>query len=220
MKTIDHLINKNVYYLGSNYEYFKHISRFFAIQRCKSIFISNKKEAISSIDRELGNMRAISYSYHVIFEDHQNYMKTITRILKNREEPDILLISFKADFEHDAEDGKNPMLEAGDEQINVLLNHYIANTVKTINRFADIYRKKGKGTIASIVTDSSSNPLENIFSGFINTYILSLNEQIIKEGHSGIQCKVFYKKSENISYERFVTKFAYLIASKKTVIRL
>ncbi len=220
MKTIDHLMNKNVFYLGSNYEYFKHISRFFAVQRCKSVFISNKKEAITSIDRELGNMRATSYAYHVIFEDHVNYMKTIRRILKNREEPNILLISFKSEFEKDSESDQNPLLDATEEEVDVLVNHYISNIIKTINLFTNAYKALGQGIIASFVTDTSSNPLENYFAEFINTYILSLNEQLKKEGHSGIKCKVFYKKSENISYDRFVTKLAHHLATKKTIIKL
>jgi hypothetical protein len=220
MKTIEHLINKNVFYLGSNYEYFKHISRYFAVQRCKSVFISNKKEAMQSIDRELGNMRAISYSYHVIFDDHTNYMKSINRILKNREDPDMLFLGFKSEFEVDSESDRNPLIDATDEEVDTLINFYITNNIKTINLFVDKFKKLGKGTIASIVTDQSSNPLEQLFAEAVNTYLMTLKNQLDKEGYKNILVKIFYKKSKNISYDKFVQKFTNNLISKKSIINL
>lgn len=218
MKTIENLINKNVYYLGNNYEYFKHISRYLATQRCKSVFISDKKEAIASIDRELGNMRATSYSYHVDFADQPKYLKTVGRVLKSRETPDILFISFKPEFESD-EYSENPMLSASDEQIDLFTTIFFTNVLKTIQLFLECFIQNGKGTIATITTDESTNPLEKAFAEQINHYLLNLNEELKKSGYAHIQCKIFKRKGQ-IPYERFVAKLTKALDGKRSVITM
>ncbi|MBN2434813.1 MAG: hypothetical protein JXK07_06055 [Spirochaetes bacterium] len=219
MKTIDHLINKNVYYLGNNYEYFKHISRFFALQRCKSIFISNKKEAITSIDRELGNMRATSYAHYVQFNDTEKYIKNLTRILKNGDTPDYLIISFKPEFEN-FEEGSMPLLNSDKDSIEEIINFYVTNTVLTVKYFLELMVAQGKGKIINITTDTSTNPLERTLFSYLDSHILAVGEDLKSNGYSQIDCKVMHKRASAISYDRFVQKLSNALISSKNIIRL
>ncbi|MDA3899778.1 MAG: hypothetical protein PF637_04585 [Spirochaetes bacterium] len=219
MKTIDHLINKNVFYLGNNYEYFKHISRYFAMQRCKSVFISNKKEAITSIDRELGNMRATSYAHYMQFDNTEKYIRNLTRILKNADTPDYLIISFKPEFENFPE-ATMPLINSEKEYYQEIIDFYITNTVLTLKYFMEIFIAQGKGKIINITTDTSANPLEKVAASYLDSHILAIGEDLKKNGYSQIDCKVAHKRSSGISYDRFVQKLSNALASQKSIIRL
>jgi hypothetical protein len=85
-------------------------------------------------------------------------------------------LGFKSEFEVDSESDRNPLIDATDEEVDTLINFYITNNIKTINLFVDKFKKLGKGTIASIVTDQSSNPLEQLFAEAVNTYLMTFEK--------------------------------------------